>query len=311
MSPQFVDLIIRPLQITDSVVSGLERQWKLSQTQTEHTAQSPLTELDRFARDCALDLVASRHAAYRLFRRSITQRYRYSSLGLFWVFAPSAVAALVVSAGQLAHMQMLSPTDVPGQFYAIFGIILLQTFVEPFNSQRTLFSNNRHLLARHRLVLEASFLAALADNLFSLLVKLPIVAFLFVAFHVHVGAAIIVGLLVFPMVILTGAVCGLLLSPVSALRGDLNHLSTFMPLALITITPVLVEPQHQRLLSHVYTYNPLSYLFDAARHMCYGAATMGDAAVLLIGSAALFILLPVAWAFCRVSRPYIVERSLV
>jgi len=276
----------------------------------EFAAESPLRQFKGFIRQVCDDLLSARAPAYRLFKSAIAQRYRHSSLGLLWAFLPSAIVAAIVSLGQ-KHVPALAPIDISGQFYAIFGLILFQTLLETFNTQRCLFTANRHQLNRHRRILEASFLAGLLDNLFSLAVKLPILIGALILCGVHPASTVILGLFGILLVLAFGTTLGILAAPWNALRGDLNHVMGFFPWILAATTPVFVKPTVDSLCWKYYLLNPLTWVFEAVRNFFYGNATMGDGIVMLLVCSITFILLPVSWLICRIARPYVIERTKV
>jgi lipopolysaccharide transport system permease protein len=292
-------------------IDRLEKLWQHSGTPDEYTAESPLKRPKNFLRVALRDLVSSSYTAYRLFRSQNAQRYRYSSLGFLWAFAPSAMTALIVTLGQRAHLRALSPTDIPGQFYAVFGLILLQTFLEPLNTQRFLFSGNRHLLSRGGPILEASLLAGLADNLFSMVLKLPLLVTMFLFCNVQCANTIVFGLFGVFLTSLMGTTAGLLLAPWAALKQDVHHMMIFVPWLALAATPVLIKPRLDSPLWFYYQMNPLTWIFDAVRDLSYGHATICSGTVLLLMLLVAIVGLPAAWLLCRIARPYVIERSLV
>lgn len=297
--------------LTNSLVSNLEELYSRDTSGQTYSAESPLKQPRIFFKEAVRDLATSSYTAYRLFRAQIAQRYRHSSLGLLWAFAPSALTALGVTLAQRAHISGLTTGDVPGQFYAVFGLILLQTFLEPLNTQRQIFTSNAHLLNRRGPILEASMLAGLADNLFGLAIKLPLLAGIFLACNVAPAHTLLLGLLAIPLMLMLGTCSGLVLAPWNGLKKDFSHLMVFIPALLFAITPVVVQPNFNSVLYHYYQFNPLTWIFEAARHLSYGHATTTDGIVLLSMAFSSLVGLPLSWLFCRIARPFVVERTLL
>ncbi|BDI31150.1 hypothetical protein CCAX7_32010 [Capsulimonas corticalis] len=273
-----------------------------------YSAESPLRRPRQFLRDAAADLLASRETARRWFQQTIAQRYRYSSLGLLWAVAPPVAAALLTFGKRglpLAH----TGSSTPPQFYAVFGLMLAQTFLETFNTQRNLFSGNRHLLGRQKTATEGLILAGAADNAVGLGIKLAVLAIFAVIFHTPPTAALPLGLLGVAAVGVLGSGLGLLFAPASALKPDLDHIMTFFPWILFGLTPVFVQVPSSSGLHQIYRLNPLTSVFEAARAFTYGdpAGHGGALAASVVISVALFLF---GALFCRVSRPFIVERFL-
>jgi lipopolysaccharide transport system permease protein len=297
--------------LTDSVICNLEELYSQATPHQTYSSESPLKSPRLFLNEALRDLAASSYSAYRLFRSQIVQRYRHSSFGLLWAFAPSALTAAVVTLAQRAQISGLSPSDVPGQFYAVFGLIVLQTFLEPLNTQRTLFTANGHLLNRRGPILEASMLSGLADNLFGLAIKLPLFIGMFLVCNVTMANTILLGIGALQLTLLLGSCVGLLLAPWNGLKKDLSHMMVFIPGLLFAITPVVLEPATSSRLYSYYQYNPLTWIFEAVRHFSYGYATTFDGVVLAGMTLIALIGLPLSWFFCRLARPFVVERTLL
>lgn len=277
---------------------------------TTSSAESPLLNPRRFLAEAWGDLSRSRGTAIRLFRQSIAQRYRYSSLGLLWAFAPPVVTALVLTLSNRSSGAADLHAAVPPAFYAVFGLVLAQTFLETFGTQRALFNTHRYLLSRHRVPIEGLILTGLADSLFSLLIKLGILTALFLFYRIAPGPGLLLGLIGIGSIGLLGAGLGLLLAPLSALKRDLDNVMQFFPWVLFGLTPVFVAPRVGAALFQIYRYNPLTWLFDAVRACSYGHPT-GYGTLLLFACCSAAILLPLSWLLCRIARAYVVERFLM
>ncbi|HEY9772531.1 MAG TPA: hypothetical protein V6C81_01845 [Planktothrix sp.] len=283
----------------------------ISQIRLEFGSDSPLLSPKRFVTDGVRDLLSAREAAYRLFRSSIALRYKRSSLGLFWAFAPTILMAATVTVGQKAHLTAFASTGVPPQFYAIFGLVLLQTFLDAFNALRLVFVSNRTLLFHHRTIMEASLLAGLGDNLFALSLRFLLLIGVFLLCGVVPAATAVVGLVGLLILAGLGATCGLLVAPLNGVKGDLNHLAGFLPLLLMACTPVVVKPPSGSFIESLCRLNPLTGFFDAVRAFSYGHATVADVAVFVTVTILVIVSLPASWMFCRIARSYVLERSII
>jgi lipopolysaccharide transport system permease protein len=273
---------------------------------SESRMRDPLT----FFRLWLADLSASGPAARRFFERSLTNRYRLSSFGLAWAFAPSVLTAIVLIAGQRAHVIGTGGAEVPSGFYGVFGLAVAQTFIESLNSLRVLFTSHQHLLRRNNVAIEGLILAAFVEVLFGVLIRLIVLAVVFLLFGVwprfETLPLAFIGLL---GVVFLGGGLGLCLAPASSLRGDIDQAMHLVPWALFAITPVFLAPAVGSLLARAYALNPLAWLFDSIRTAAYGAPGSLVPAVLapLVGT----LLVMIGWFFCRFCRPYVVERYLV
>ena len=279
-----------------------------------YSAESPLVHPRRYCRDAIRDLVASVDTAQRLLRRTLVQRYRYSSLGLLWAFAPSLITALAMSLGQRAKIAGISGGAVPAGFYAVFGVLMLQTFLEALNAQRSIFTVNINQLSRSRIPIEGLILSGFLDNLISLGVKMPILAAVFWFFHIPVASTIVLGLVGFLLCLLFGTAVGLLLAPFNALKNDVENVMLFLPWILFATTPIFIVSRSKGLLGEIFRLNPLTKLFNYTRADSYSVGVVNGDDHLLYFTVSLVlavVLVAAAWINCRIARPYIVERFLV
>ena len=274
-----------------------------------HSADSPLNDPTCFLLQAWKDLWGSRVTAARLFRRKIAQNYRYSSLGLAWAFAPPAITAFLLTLSKGINHKMGAPSQVPPQFYAVFGLMLAQTFLETFNTQRAIFTQHRYEMSFNRAPMEGPLLAGIAENLFSLGIKFGILIVLFILFQTPLVTTLPLGLLGIGSIFLLGSGLGLLLAPLSALKIDVENAMSFFPWLLFVLTPIFVVATPGTGLAQIYRYNPFTWAFNAIRAFTYGDPA-GYWMPLTLTIAVSFCLLPLSWLFCRIARPYVMERFL-
>ena len=261
-----------------------------------------------FLVDWLADLRMCRTTARRLFLRHLAQQYRYSSLGILWAFVPPALATLVLIGGQRANVAGQSE-GVPAAFYGVFGLALAQTFLEAINTTRRVFANHGQLLRRQNVPLDGLIAAALLETGFTMLVRLGILVVAFFVFSVRpVPATIGLALAGFVGLVALGAGFGLMVAPLVSLKRDVDNLFNVLPWLLFSVTPVFVPPPAGSLFARICEYNALTRIFDGIRAAAYGGQGMPFAS--LRGLVAGLLVLIVGWAFCRFSRPHVVERML-
>lgn len=281
----------------------------MSITAKVYSSQSPLRHPRRFLEDAARDLITSTDFARRLFRQSIAQRYRHSSLGLLWAFAPPLVTALVVALTRRGMPQASSTAAVAPPLYAVFGLMMAQTFLETFYTQRTIFSSNRMLLGRQRATVESMILAGLYDNLFGLVIRTAILVCFMVAYRAVPALTFPLGLLGIGVIFLLGSGLGLCFAPLSALKSDVDKILTFLPWLLFAVTPVFTPAVAGSAAGRVYERNPFTWLFDTVRAFTFGHVN-GHISILVLSLLSSLCIFPVAALFCRIARPHVVERLL-
>jgi lipopolysaccharide transport system permease protein len=273
------------------------------------SAGSQLQHPRAFLTDALKNLQTSRGIAKRLFLQSVAQRYRYSTLGLFWAFMPSAIMAVFLTLGQRAKIAGLSQGAIPPQVHGIFGLVMAQIFIETLNNQRVILTQHRYLLTRQNVPIEGLVLGSLAESIFALFVRLPVLIVILLVFNITPAITAPISLLGFATLIVLAAGLGLFLAPWSALSRDLDNVMQFFPWFLFAATPVFITVQPGSWLYFVYLLNPLTYLFEATRWLAYGVGEI-HLGVLLVLLPGVWLLLIGGWLFCRLCLPYVIERSL-
>lgn len=269
---------------------------------------SRLRNPGRFFRDWLADLRACGPTARRLFQRHLAQQYRFSSLGLLWAFAPSALTALVLIGGQRAHV-VGQGAGVTAAFYGVFGLALAQTFLEALNATRRVFASFQQLLRRQNVPLDGLIVAGLLDVAFNMIVRLVVVVTVFFVFSVPPAMATLpLAFLGFVGVAVLGAGLGLLVAPLNSLKRDIDNLFGIMPWILFAITPVFVPLPAGSRFGQICEWNPLTRLFDGIRAAAYGGD--GDPSAVIRGLILGLVIMFIGWMFCRIARPYVVERML-
>lgn len=274
-----------------------------------YSGRSQLFSIREFLTDIWLDLRSSLGFTKALFLQNIAQRYRYSSLGLFWAFVPSALVAILLTLGQRDRLPILIAGTRPPQVYGIFGLIMAQTFMEALNTQRVSLNQYIHILVRQKVPLEAIMMAGLAETTFNFLMRLPVLIAILLVFNINPALTFPLAFLGIASIISFGSGLGLLLAPWNALSKDLENVMQFLPWLVFFITPVFVIIQPGNWLYAVQQFNPLTYLFEGTRFLTYGVGTVNPVALLILIPLTVILLL-VSWLFCRLCLPYIIERSL-
>lgn len=274
-----------------------------------NSATSQLFSVREFLVGAWLDLLASSGFAKRLFLQNIAQRYRYSSLGLFWAFVPSALIAILLTLGQRDRIPFLIGGTVPPQVYGVFGLVMAQTFLEALNIQRVSLTQYIHLLVRQKIPVEGLMMAGFAESTFGFLMRLPVLIAILLIFNIPPVVTFPLALLGVIFIIGLGSGLGLLLAPWNALTKDLENVMQFFPWILFLVTPVFVVIQSGTWLYFVQICNPLTYIFEAIRFLAYGAGSINSLALFLLAPLTILLFLG-GWLFCRLCLPYIIERSL-
>lgn len=276
---------------------------------TENSALSPLRRPREFLATMLADTASSMVLARLLLGVRLKQLYRHSSLGLLWAIVPTLVITIGVTLGlpDARDQRFASGDVVPMQVHVAFGVVLMQTFVEAFNGQRSIFDLHLSLLRRMRFPLEAVFLAQVAESAFNLLAKVPVLLLVLVVFGVPLKPMLLLGLLACVPVLLAGVAVGALVAPISALGKDLDRAMVFLPWLLFLLTPVFYRTPASGPWAAFQAFNPLTAMLDVVRLLSYGGGsphwpTFGFAL------AAVAVAVPAGLVVCKLAPPHLAER---
>ena len=277
---------------------------------TVYAAQSPLARPRRLLAELWVESLHSLVLARLLLRLQLIQTYRHSSLGLLWAVVPTLVITLGVS------LSMRVATDGPGlqagwqapmQVHVAFGVVLMQTFVEAFNAQRSVFNVHLSLLQRMKFPVEAVCMAQVAETAFHFLAKLPVLLVVLWLFDMPLSLRLLPGVLACLPVLLAGMVLGALVAPLSTLGKDLDKAMAFVPWVLFLATPVFYRTPVAGPWASVQQFNPLAAMLDVVRYVAYGD---GHPAWLTFWVSLLLLALctPLAVLVCKLAPPHLAER---
>jgi lipopolysaccharide transport system permease protein len=249
----------------------------------------------------------SRHLAWRLFVRDLSAQYRSSILGYFWVFIPPLIASLPFVYLTSAGVIKVADTPVPYAAYATVGTIIWQTFADALNSPLRAVNAARALLTRVNFPREAILLSGLMQVGFSFVVRLLLLAAVFILFALEPAATAPLFFLGMVSVALTGFAIGLLVTPLGLLYGDVPQALPIVSALLMLLTPVLYPVPSSGLGARVSTYNPLTPLITTTRDWLTtgGAPHVGE---FILVSVVTVVVLAFGWVAYRLALPHLISR---
>jgi len=225
-----------------------------------------------------------------------------------WAVAPPLVTAGAITLGRRFDLFSAGGPGVPLVYYAVFGVAMAQTFLESMNMMKGIFATNRQLLARDNMPLEGIIASSLCEEVFHTAVRMAVVCLGF-AFGLKPSIA------TFPLVfvgflglVFAGAGIGLLIAPIARFKGDIDKAMAVFPWIFFAVTPIFVRSGGQGFLHTIYAWNPAAWVFDGVRAAAFGGSgSLWAAGLSLPFGLALFV---AGCLWCRVARPYVVERSV-
>lgn len=274
----------------------------------QYSSESAVRYPGRLMSEMFTELWNSRSLAFTLMRRDISAAYRQSFLGFAWAFIPSLLTAIVFSVASRNKVLNVSPTDIPYAAYVMFGVILWQTFSEAVLGPVVGLNAARSFITKINFPQEALFLAKMGEAVFNFLVKLVLLAGIFIYFGIVPSSGVFVALLLILLIIFAGQAIGLLIAPFSIIYQDFSKgLPLILGLAMFATPIVYPMPSSDSFAADVVKLNPMTYLIGAVRDLTIHGTTAYGTEILWIagGTVVLFF---ISWLVFRLSMPYVIER---
>ncbi|MDT8305501.1 MAG: ABC transporter permease [Anaerolineae bacterium] len=253
------------------------------------------------------DLKASRELSWRLFVRDVSARYRQSLLGVLWAFMPPLITSAIFIVLQSKAVINFGETSVPYPVYVLVGTLLWQLFADALNAPLRSVTAAKSMLAKINFPREALIVSAVYLVLFDLLIKLGILAIIFVLFRLQPTWALLLAPVPMLTLVILGIAAGLLLTPLGVLYTDIATSLPVIVQLLFFVTPVVYTPPDSFPFSIVAYVNPVSPPLIAARDLITTGTVENVLPLLVVTITSLFVLF-IAWVIYRIAMPIIIER---
>lgn len=274
---------------------------------TVYSPDSPILHFGLFVRAMFKDLLASRELAWRLFVRDTSAQYRQSILGYVWAFIPPLAASLPFVFLNSQGVVAIKGTSIPYPAYALIGTIIWQVFADALNSPLKTVTASKSMLTRINFPRESILLAGLGIVIFNFLIRLVLLAAVFIWFKLTPPATVPYFLIGISGLILMGFMLGLLLTPIGLLYGDVQQAMPIISLFLMFFTPVIYPLPESGIAATVARWNPLTSLMTASRDWLTIGSTAyaGAFAAVFCGT---LIFLFIGWIAYRLALPHVISR---
>lgn len=272
-----------------------------------YTADSEVHHLGKLLKATWRDLLSSRELAWRLFVRNTNSMYRETALGYAWALLPPLMTAVVFIYLRSNQIFTIGETALPYPVFVVSGLVFWQTFAESINCPLKITSQSANLLGRVNFQREALILAGIGEVLFNLMVRMVLLVGVLSLFSVLPKATVFfvpLGLLV---LIVFGLTLGLFLLPAGVLYRDIGRGLNLLLLLWMFLSPVLFPRPNTSPVNLVTGLNPVGVILTTLREMLF-IGEFSQLSVFIAISIASVLLLLVAWIFCKLSMPYLIER---
>ncbi|MDY6987444.1 MAG: ABC transporter permease [Thermodesulfobacteriota bacterium] len=254
------------------------------------------------------EVVEFRGLVWRLVIRDISARYKQSVIGILWAFLSPLVmmAAFVWVKGR--NILPIGETVLPYAAFVFLGQMVWLLFSQGVTASANSLVAAGAMLTKINFPREVLVLAALGQTVFEFLIRIPVLAlvFLWVGFTPH-WAIVLVPFTLVPLLFMVAGI-GFFLSLFNAIIRDVGNILGIVLALGMFATPVIYPPPTTWPLSFWVNYvNPVSPFVTTCRDL----ATVGHvtdptayfSAVLLSG-----MLFLIGWRVFHLSGPKIAER---
>jgi lipopolysaccharide transport system permease protein len=253
------------------------------------------------------ELPEAHELGQRLFKRNIKAMYRQSFLGFFWALLPPLVTAGVWIFLRSSNVANFGETSVPYPVFILTGTLLWQIFSESVNTPITSVNSNIALLIKINIPREALLLSGIYTLMFNLVIKLGILAIIFIYFGQALSTTLIMAPVGILAIMLLGFSLGLLLVPIGMLYTDIQRGIALLLPFLMYLTPVIYPMKTGGLFGLLMKLNPMASLITETRNWLtvQPSYDLNMFFTILIASFFVFILGLVIY---KISMPMIIER---
>jgi len=255
----------------------------------------------------------ARELTWRLFVRDLSARYRQSVLGYAWAIAPAiATTVLFVYLKSESFLLIRDPEGMPYPLYVLFGMTIWQLFTGGLTQTTQSLANAGNLIGKINFPREALIFSATGGVLFEFLLRVVLVAGVFIWYASRTGGVglcwtvVFVPLLLIPLLLLTiglGFVFSLLHAVV---RDTATALTMALSLAFFLV-PVIYPPPRFWPKVLVNDLNPVSALLTGCYELTVKGALERPLSVVMATVFALLVFF-VGWRIFRLAQPLIAER---
>lgn len=274
---------------------------------TAYTPESPLRHPWRMCKELFRDLLAARELAWRLFVRDLNAQYRQTFLGYVWAFLPPLVASLTFIFLNSQGIVRIETPGIPYAAFAMMGTLLWQVFVDAIQSPAQSMSAAKSMLTKINFPREAILLGGFYMVLFNFLIRLVLVAGVMAWWNVAPSSTFFMFPAAMAAVLVCGLAIGLVITPLSALYGDVTRGIPIIAQFWMLLTPVVYPARTEGLAGWLATWNPVSPLIVTAREALTGQALSLLPSFVIVF--ALSLLIAFLGLICfRLAMPILIER---
>lgn len=272
-----------------------------------YTPESSVTKPGKLLTEIFDGFLEGRFLAWRLYVRNINAQYRQSLLGFVWAFLPPLASGLVWIFLKDQKVFNVGDTAIPYPAFVLTGTILWQVFLDSINTPMNTIMGSKAMFTKINFPHEAILLTSFYHVISNFLIKLVLLAGVFLWFGLVPSVSIIFFFFGVFVLILFGTALSLVLTPIAMLYGDVKRAITMALQFLFFLTPIIYPTPREGVAGFIAEINPVAHVLTATRDwLTVGYTENLDAFfVVTVLSVVLFI---IGVFLFKVALPHLVER---
>lgn len=240
--------------------------------------------------------------AQLLFRANLRSRHRRTLLGYVWLAIPGLVLAATFTFLRKGALIETGEVALPYPLFVLSGMFLWQSFSDAISLPIQQLNQQRRFLSLVPASFEAVLIAALAEVVLNLTVRMVILGAAMIAFGLEPSASWVLVPMAAAGIVGCGFLVGLAIAPFAQLFDDVATLANMAVTFMMLLSPVLYPIPPDSVLS----YNPLAGLLMNARDWMAGLPANTNVLPTVLMTLALLV---PAWLLNVLSRPHIAARA--
>lgn len=275
---------------------------------TIYSADAGERNLLHHLRSIIRDLPDSHELGLRLFKRNLKALYRQSLLGFAWALFPPLMTAALWIFLRSNNVMSMGDTGISYPVFVLTGSMLWQIFTESIQAPIKNVSANKSMLVKINIPKEALLLSGIYELLFNVLIKIGLLAIIFVFFRQEIGLSLLMVPVGIAAIIICGFSIGLALTPIGMLYQDIQKGLTVILPFLMYLTPVVYpKPTGDGIVAQIMKVNPMATIIPETRN--WFTAQPGEALTMFWMYTGFFaLLLFLGIVVYRLAMPMIIER---
>ena len=255
----------------------------------------------------ASQLLQDRELVWRFFLRELSARYRQSVFGYAWAVMPAVMMVVTFTYLNYSGALSISRTDIPYPAYVLMAMSVWQLFATGLIRAAQSLVKARAVITQINFSHETLVIAAFCESVFNFLIRIVLIAAVFVWFKVvPARTVVLVPLILVPLALITVGF-GFILALANGVFRDIGNSLTILLTFAMFLTPVVYPPPTHGAKVLINYLNPVSPFITATRDLVIRGQLSQPVLLVVMSFISLLVFL-ISWRIFHLAMPRIAER---